>query len=104
MSPRVFLLLKTKPLTISGAEWNRFDTLVVCARLPTFLPFFEFIGVEICDHSFPPPHTDKLAIGHIVNMVTAVTRTNYMGPAVAAATFVSSLKDTGSIMLAESLC
>ncbi|KAI0788200.1 hypothetical protein C8Q74DRAFT_1315843 [Fomes fomentarius] len=73
------------------SEWNGFDTLVVCAGVPTFLPFFELAGVESCGHSLAPPQTDKLAIGRIGDMVTAVTRTNYMGPVMAAATFIPAL-------------
>ncbi|KAI0709722.1 hypothetical protein C8Q76DRAFT_769651 [Earliella scabrosa] len=70
-------------------EWNGLDTLVVCAGVATFLPFCELTGLEAHGRTFTPSQADGAMIQHAIEIVNAATRTNYVGPAIAAATFVA---------------
>ena len=72
-------------------EWNGLDTLVVCAGVATFLPFCELTGLEARGSTFTPSQADDAMIQHAIEIVNTATRTNYVGPAIAAATFVSTV-------------
>ncbi|KAI0750016.1 NAD-P-binding protein, partial [Daedaleopsis nitida] len=87
------------------AEWGGLDTLVVCAGVPTFLPFCELAGLTAHGRSFTPSQADAGAIRRAVNIIDSVTRTNYIGPAIAAATFIPMLVSSraSSVVLMSSL-
>ena len=70
--------------------WGGLDTLIVNAGVPTFRPFCELAGLEAKGRTFTPAEADAASIQRVVQTVENVTKTNYIGPVVSAATFVSA--------------
>ena len=73
----------------SCPAWGGLDTLIVNAGVPTFRPFCELAGLEAKGRTFTPAEADAASIQRAVQTVENVTKTNYIGPVVSAATFVS---------------
>lgn len=94
----------SEPFMCTNAAWNGLDTLVVCAGVPTFLPFCELSGLEAHGSTFTPAQADKAAIERAIDTINSVTRTNYIGPAIAAATFVSFQSDALCAVSIELVC
>ncbi|KAI0694295.1 hypothetical protein C8T65DRAFT_744410 [Cerioporus squamosus] len=85
--------------------WGGLDTLIVNAGVPTFRPFCELAGLEAKGRTFTPAEPDAAAIERAIQVVDKVTKTNYIGPVVSAATFIPSLTSSmaPSIVLMASL-
>ncbi|TFK91288.1 NAD(P)-binding protein [Polyporus arcularius HHB13444] len=71
--------------------WGGLDTLIVNAGVPTFRPFCELSGLEVRGRTFTPTEPDAEAVKRAVQVVDEVTRINYLGPVVSAATFIPTL-------------
>ncbi|RPD54359.1 NAD(P)-binding protein [Lentinus tigrinus ALCF2SS1-7] len=85
--------------------WGGLDTLIVNAGVPTFRPFCELSDLEAKGRTFTPAEPDAAAIQRAVQTVENVTKTNYIGPVVSAATFIPALSSSmaPSIVLMASL-
>ena len=61
---------------------------MICAAALTLKPMLELAGVEARGRNFTPEQADKAGLDGIVEIATNVARANYVGPLLAAATFV----------------
>jgi len=76
-----------KSLTVE-VEWNGLDTLVVAAGVSALQPLLAIAGVET-ERNTELEMTTTEGIQNTVEVAAAATRGNYVGPLVAAVTFVS---------------
>jgi len=86
-------------------EWNGLDTLVVAAGVSALQPLLAIAGVEV-ENKTELEMTTLEGIQNTVDVAAAATRGNYVGPLVAAVTFVPLLSNTSkspSIILVNSL-
>ncbi|KAJ3493472.1 hypothetical protein NLJ89_g11011 [Agrocybe chaxingu] len=92
--------------SVIEAEWNGLDTLVVAAGVSALQPLMAVAGVEPHPRSPNLPQATKEDIQRTVDVAAAATRGNFVGPLVAAVTFVPLLTNTSkspSILLVNSL-
>lgn len=97
--------------SLIAEEWEGLDTLVVAAGVSALKPLLEVAGLESIKISgqteeFEPPQADREAIQRVVDVSTAATKGNYIGPLIAAVTFIPMLIGTSkspSILLISSL-
>ncbi|GLB36820.1 putative oxidation-reduction process [Lyophyllum shimeji] len=94
--------------TTLETEWQGVDTVIVAAGVSALQPLMAVAGLEA--HSkgskFVPPKATKTGIQRAVDVSVAATRGNYVGPLVAAITFIPLLSATSaspSILLVSSL-
>lgn len=76
-------------------EWEGFDTLIVAAGVSALKPLLSVAGLESTrvrgqPEEFNPPQADGEAIQKVIDVTAAATKGNYVGPLIAAVTFVSS--------------
>jgi NAD(P)-dependent dehydrogenase (short-subunit alcohol dehydrogenase family) len=71
-------------------EWRGVDTIIVAAGVSALQPLMAVAGVKADGTKFTPQQATKDGIREAVNVTTAATRSNYLGPLVAAITFVRS--------------
>jgi len=64
------------------------DTVIVAAGVSALQPLMALAGVEATATSFNPPEASKAGIQNAVDVTAAALRGNYIGPLVAAITFV----------------
>jgi hypothetical protein len=64
-----------------NTEWGGIDTMIVAAGVSALLPLMEVAGVK-------SGKVEKSGIQHVVDVAALATRGNYVGPLVAAVTFV----------------
>lgn len=69
-------------------EWGGLDTLVVAAGVSALQPLMAVAGVEATRDNQLKDAT-KEGIQHTINVAAAATRGNYVGPLLAAITFVT---------------
>ncbi|KAF5346096.1 hypothetical protein D9756_010813 [Leucocoprinus leucothites] len=92
-------------------EWEGIDTLIVAAGVSALKPLLAVAGLESTrirgePEGFDPPQADGEAIRRVVDVTTAATKANYVGPLIAAVTFIPMLAGTSkspSILLVSSL-
>ena len=72
-----------------GLDWNGLDTVVVAAGVSALQPLMAVAGVEIADGGFTPEEASREGIKRATEVAAAATRGNYVGPLIAAVTFVS---------------
>jgi hypothetical protein len=77
-----------KYLTVE-VEWNGLDTLFVVAGVSALQPLLAIAGVE-AEKKTELEMTTREGIQNTVEVAAAATRGNYVGPLVAAVTFVSA--------------
>ncbi|KAF8055616.1 hypothetical protein FPV67DRAFT_1596678 [Lyophyllum atratum] len=94
--------------TTLETEWQGVDTVIVAAGVSALQPLMAVAGVE--SHSkgskFVPAKATRVGIHQAVDVAAAATRGNYVGPLVAAITFIPLLtttSDAPSILLVSSL-
>jgi len=88
------------------AEWRGVDTIIVAAGVSALQPLMAVAGVEVHGSGFKPAQASRAGIQEAVDVGLAATRGNYIGPLVAAITFIPLLKSTSaspSILLVSSL-
>jgi hypothetical protein len=87
-------------------EWSGVDTLIVAAGVSALQPLMSVAGVEVHGKEFTPTQPTKDGIKKAVEITAAATRGNYVGPLVAAITFVRSSHEKLNIILtlSRSLC
>ena len=73
----------------SGVEWNGLDTLVIAAGVSALQPLLAIAGLEV-EKNVELQMTTREGIQNTVDVAAAATRGNYVGPLVAAVTFVST--------------
>ncbi|KAF7367842.1 Dehydrogenase/reductase SDR family member 7B [Mycena sanguinolenta] len=81
------------------SRWGGIDTMIVAAGVSALLPLMEITGVK-------SGNADKEGIQRVVDVVGRASRGNYVGPLVAAVTFVPLLESSSpcpSILLVNSL-
>ncbi|CDO69970.1 hypothetical protein BN946_scf184836.g44 [Trametes cinnabarina] len=94
--------LRTKILE----AWRGFDTLVVCAGVGTLKPCLELAGVESSSDGTSLHRVENAGIEHVVEIANRALGPNYLGPLIAAVTFIPLLTSTSaspSIMLMSTL-
>lgn len=70
-------------------EWKGVDTVIVAAGVSALQPLMAVAGVEADGSTkFTPAQATKDGIQEAVDITNAATRGNYVGPLVAAITFV----------------
>ncbi|KAJ7447569.1 hypothetical protein B0H11DRAFT_365760 [Mycena galericulata] len=77
------------------SQWGGIDTMIVAAGVSALRPLLEIAGAG-----------DKEGIQHVVDIAALATRGNYVGPLVAAVTFIPLLESTSpspAILLLNSL-
>ncbi|KAF9463107.1 hypothetical protein BDZ94DRAFT_1218598 [Collybia nuda] len=87
-------------------EWGGIDTMIVAAGVSALQPLMAVAGVEVKGTTFTPAQSTKEGIKAAVAVTAAATRGNYVGPLVAAITFIPLLTATSqspSILLISSL-
>ncbi|KAI9061850.1 NAD-P-binding protein [Trametes sanguinea] len=92
--------------TTVEAAWGGLDTLMVSAGVATLKPCLEVARVGTSDRGFSPPHADRIGIVHLVDIANKALQPNYLGPLIAAVTFIPLLTATStapSIMLLSTL-
>ncbi|KAJ7088436.1 hypothetical protein B0H15DRAFT_290955 [Mycena belliarum] len=80
-------------------QWGGLDTMIVAAGVSALRPLMEVAGAT-------SGNVGPEGIQHVVNVAGLATRGNYVGPLVAAVTFIPVLQDTSrhpSILLVNSL-
>lgn len=88
-------------------EWEGLDTLVVSAGVSALKPLLEVAGLESTrvrglPEEFDPPQADTESIQKVVDVTAAATRGNFVGPLIAAVTFVSpGLQNHASCILTK---
>ena len=70
-------------------DWNGLDTIVVAAGVSALQPLMAVAGVETSDGGFTPEEASREGIKRVTEVVAAATTGNYVGPLIAAVTFVS---------------
>ncbi|CAA7266434.1 unnamed protein product [Cyclocybe aegerita] len=88
------------------AEWKGLDTLVVAAGVSALQPLMGVAGVGPQPGSSNLPQATQEDIQRTVDVAAAATRGNFVGPLIAAVTFVPLLTNTSkspSILLVNSL-
>ncbi|KIJ58934.1 hypothetical protein HYDPIDRAFT_44260 [Hydnomerulius pinastri MD-312] len=86
--------------------WNGLDTLVVTAGVSALQPLMTVAGVEMSPKDTVGSQATPEGIQHAVNAATAALNGNFLGPYIAAITFVPLLSYTSqspSIMLLSSV-
>jgi len=81
-------VIYVKSLTV-GVEWNGLDTLVVAAGVSALQPLLAIAGIKT-ERKTELEMTTREGIQNTVEVAAAATRGNYVGPLVAAVTFVSN--------------
>lgn len=76
-----------------NTEWEGLDTLIVAAGVSALKPLLGVAGLESIrvrgqQEEFDPPQADAAAIQNVVDITAAATKGNYVGPLIAAVTFV----------------
>ncbi|KAJ3565862.1 hypothetical protein NP233_g7373 [Leucocoprinus birnbaumii] len=92
-------------------EWEGIDTLVVAAGVSALKPLLAVAGLESTKvrgqpEEFNPPQADQDAIQRVVDIAGAATKANYVGPLIAAVTFIPMMISTSrspSVLLVSSL-
>lgn len=87
--------------TLLGMEWGGLDTVIVTAGVSTLRPLMDVAGVE-GDNTI----STQTGIQNVVEVAAAATRGNYIGPLVAAVTFIPLLSSSSrcpAILLVSSL-
>jgi hypothetical protein len=69
-------------------EWGGVDTLIVAAGVSALQPLMAVAGVEDCQKGREWAQATRDGIQHAVDVANLATRGNYIGPLVAAVTFV----------------
>jgi len=90
---------------ILETEWKGVDTVIVAAGVSTLQPLMAVAGVEAVGSKFTFRQATKEGIQQAVDITTSATRGNYVGPLVAAITFVPLLISSSaspSILLVSS--
>ncbi|KAJ7152347.1 hypothetical protein C8R46DRAFT_1197594 [Mycena filopes] len=85
------------------AAWGGLDTMIVAAGVSALRPLMEVAGTT---PETANSNVDKAAIEHVVDVAGAATRGNYVGPLVAALTFIPLLQSSSprpAILLVNSL-
>ena len=72
------------------SEWDGIDTLVLCSGTVVSGSFIEAAGVQSGVSSSSASLSDKEGIEKLLGAANSAVRDNYLGPVVAAATFVST--------------
>lgn len=91
---------------ILETEWRGVDTVIVAAGVSALQPLMAVAGVTTDGFKFTPPQASKAGIENAVHTTAAATRGNYIGPLVAALTFIPLLTTSSSspsILLVSSL-
>ena len=76
-------------------DWNGLDTIVVAAGVSALQPLMAVAGVETVDGGFTPEEASREGIKRVTEVVAAATTGNYVGPLIAAVTFVSCHFEVG---------
>ncbi|EKM77061.1 hypothetical protein AGABI1DRAFT_122304 [Agaricus bisporus var. burnettii JB137-S8] len=92
-------------------EWEGVDTLIVCAGVSALRPLLQVAGLESIrvrgqPEEFNPPQADAEGIQQAVDVATVATKANFIGPLIAAVTFIPMLTSTSkspSVLLISSL-
>ena len=69
-------------------EWKGVDTVIVAAGVSALQPLMAVAGVQAVGSKFMPAQASKEGIQEAVDITTAATKGNYVGPLVSAITFV----------------
>lgn len=72
----------------SQIAWTGLDTLIVTAGVSALQPLMVVAGVKAEGKTFDPPQASVVGIQHTVDVAAAAITGNYVGPLVAAITFV----------------
>ncbi|KAG5649491.1 hypothetical protein H0H81_003486 [Sphagnurus paluster] len=94
--------------TTLETEWQGVDTVIVAAGVSALQPLLAVAGLEASANGskFTPSQATTKGIQNAVDVSAAATRGNYVGPLVAAVTFIPLLTSTSvspSILLVSSL-
>ncbi|KIJ97968.1 hypothetical protein K443DRAFT_681113 [Laccaria amethystina LaAM-08-1] len=88
------------------SNWNGLDTIVVAAGVSALQPLMAVAGVETKDGGFTPEEASREGIKRVTEVAAAATTGNYVGPLIAAVTFIPLLSKTSkspAITLVSSL-
>ena len=72
-----------------GLDWKGLDTIVVAAGVSALQSLMSVAGVETSDGGFTPEEATCEGIKRVTEVAAAATTGNYVGPLIAAVTFVS---------------
>lgn len=91
---------------ILETEWRGVDTIIVAAGVSALQPLMAVAGVDADGSKFNPAQATKEGIQEAVDITTVAMRGNYVGPLVAAITFIPLLISSSaspSILLISSV-
>ncbi|EDR04783.1 uncharacterized protein LACBIDRAFT_303996 [Laccaria bicolor S238N-H82] len=87
-------------------NWKGLDTIVVAAGVSALQPLMAVAGVETANGGFTPEEATREGIKRVTEVATAAITGNYVGPLIAAVTFIPLLSKTSkspAITLVSSL-